>query len=447
MAAIADRQVEVDAIHSEIFRERRDRRSAKCGPATPGMPTNLDEATLLDKARKAKDGAKFTALYDRGDWKGERYPSQSDIALQATSPAIGAIPYGNPNGPGADQRGEPRPAAGQTGCDIGAFELQGVTPAGTNVPVVASSTTSLTFASVSSAGVTTATTSSTAPTVPSGFLINNAPIYIDISTTATFSGHITVCSSYNLAQFTDPADLSLLHYQNSAWADVTTSNNATTGIICGQVTSLSPFAVVQKVVCTTTYTGTLKGNLMVSSGTTCIKGGTVTGNVTQTGGTLSTSAATIDGNLQILGGNFSIGTGTAVNGNLQVSNLPASKFQYQVCSTKVNGNLQLQSNAAVIDIGGSSCAGATVGGNIVVQNSAATAISNSTANGNIQVLSNTGITSVTSDTASGNIQVENNTDATQVVNNSAAGNMQCTGNNASMVGNPNKAKKFQGQCF
>jgi CSLREA domain-containing protein len=45
------------------------------------------------------------------------------IALQSISPAIDAIPTGNPNCPGADQRGAPRPAFGETACDIGAYEF------------------------------------------------------------------------------------------------------------------------------------------------------------------------------------------------------------------------------------------------------------------------------------------------------------------------------------
>jgi Right handed beta helix region len=44
------------------------------------------------------------------------------IALLSTSPAIAAIPVGDC--PSTDQRGDRRPAPGQTACDIGAFELQ-----------------------------------------------------------------------------------------------------------------------------------------------------------------------------------------------------------------------------------------------------------------------------------------------------------------------------------
>lgn len=54
-------------------------------------------------------------------------PTQT-IALQSTSPAIDAIPHGNANCPGIDQRGLPRPDPedGANGaCDVGAYEYQG----------------------------------------------------------------------------------------------------------------------------------------------------------------------------------------------------------------------------------------------------------------------------------------------------------------------------------
>ncbi len=46
------------------------------------------------------------------------------IALELGSYAIAAIPSGNANCPGLDQRGDPRPAPTYTACDIGAFEYQ-----------------------------------------------------------------------------------------------------------------------------------------------------------------------------------------------------------------------------------------------------------------------------------------------------------------------------------
>jgi len=42
-----------------------------------------DDATLLDKARNARNGAKFAALYDRGDIAGYKSQSEADAALCA----------------------------------------------------------------------------------------------------------------------------------------------------------------------------------------------------------------------------------------------------------------------------------------------------------------------------------------------------------------------------
>jgi predicted outer membrane repeat protein len=49
------------------------------------------------------------------------------IALQATSPAVAAVPRAYCTVT-TDQRGAPRPAPGYTACDIGAFEYGGVAP-------------------------------------------------------------------------------------------------------------------------------------------------------------------------------------------------------------------------------------------------------------------------------------------------------------------------------
>jgi P4 family phage/plasmid primase-like protien len=84
MAVIAKRQAEVDAIHSEVFSERQRKRSVRGGPGAPRLPTSLDDVALLTKARKAKAGAKFSALYDRGDWQGQGFPSQSEADLWLT---------------------------------------------------------------------------------------------------------------------------------------------------------------------------------------------------------------------------------------------------------------------------------------------------------------------------------------------------------------------------
>jgi CSLREA domain-containing protein len=369
-----------------------------------GSPTGANGQTLGDNVNPLLDP---NGLQNNGG------PTET-IALQSTSPAIDAMPQGNANCPGTDQRGAPRPAPGYTACDVGAFEY------GTFL-IATPTATSTATPTVTPAATYTATATATAtPTVTATQTATATP-----TATATRTATLTATSTPTATATATP----------TRTATPTTSATAT------------PTATATAV-CSTTYSGTFNGNLTISSGTICIYGGTITGNVTETGGTLLASVATVKGNLQISGGNFSIGSGSAINGNFQVSNIPASTFQDQVCSTNVKGSLQVQGNAVAIAIGGPSCGSDTVGGNILVQsNSATTTISGDTTKGNIQVTSNTGVTSVTSDVASGNIQVENNADVTAVENNTSDGNLQCTGNNASMVGGPNTAKQFQGQCY
>ena len=59
----------------------------------------------------------------------------------------------------------------------------------------------VTFQEVSSSGVTTQILSPSGPTLPSGFQIaTDPPVYYDISTTAAFTGAITVTINYDEAQ-------------------------------------------------------------------------------------------------------------------------------------------------------------------------------------------------------------------------------------------------------
>ncbi|HWN58503.1 MAG TPA: hypothetical protein VNO74_10405, partial [Methylomirabilota bacterium] len=117
--------------------------------------------------------------------------------------------------------------------------------AGSNQTVAPNGGTTVT-GTTSSGGSTTATTSSTNPNpVPASF----TPVsqFTDITTTASYTGLITVCLNYNPGVVVNAADLSLLHFQLSQWADITTSNNATTGVICGQASSLSPFVIALRI--------------------------------------------------------------------------------------------------------------------------------------------------------------------------------------------------------
>ncbi len=124
-----------------------------------------------------------------------------------------------------------------------------LTPTGTNVAVTPASSTdgttpvTVTFGDVTGLGSTTLTTSTTAPALPGGFAIGSPPVYYDLQTTATYTTPITVCISYTGIT---PAPTTMLHYDSTTgtWADVTTSIDTTSQVICGSPPSLSPFALV-----------------------------------------------------------------------------------------------------------------------------------------------------------------------------------------------------------
>jgi putative DNA primase/helicase len=85
-ADIRENQDAIDSIHAEVFAKRRAKRerSHRQDKLAPGS-INLDDARLLERARKAKNGDKFAALYDRGDWQGRGFPSQSEADLALCS--------------------------------------------------------------------------------------------------------------------------------------------------------------------------------------------------------------------------------------------------------------------------------------------------------------------------------------------------------------------------
>jgi hypothetical protein len=102
----------------------------------------------------------------------------------------------------------------------------------------------MTFDNVTAPGTTSLTTSSGGPALPTSFALGDPPVFYNLETTATFSGSIGVCIDFASVSFPAGSTLRLLHFQGGAWVDVTTSGPTGT-VICGSVTSLSPFTVVQ----------------------------------------------------------------------------------------------------------------------------------------------------------------------------------------------------------
>jgi hypothetical protein len=110
---------------------------------------------------------------------------------------------------------------------------------------------SMTFSGVATPGVVTVLPQSTDPTTqgtwPAAFAFLPGSHY-DVQSTFSF-GSLTVCFPYTEADLGAAAlaksSLRLLHLasSSSAWADVTTTNDTSLNRICGEVTSLSPFAI------------------------------------------------------------------------------------------------------------------------------------------------------------------------------------------------------------
>ncbi len=83
------------------------------------------------------------------------------------------------------------------------------------------------------------------PNLPSGFV--STGLAYNISTAAIFTGNPTLC--FNLPSFTDSAQfgrLRVMHFENSAWVNQTTSTDFATRTLCGQTSSFSPFAIAEQ---------------------------------------------------------------------------------------------------------------------------------------------------------------------------------------------------------
>ncbi len=77
---IAERTQALHALHAEVFGV--EPRAGRQTPAAPTAPNDLSDADLIDRAKRASNGARFAAL-----WSGDAsaYPSHSeaDLALLA----------------------------------------------------------------------------------------------------------------------------------------------------------------------------------------------------------------------------------------------------------------------------------------------------------------------------------------------------------------------------
>ena len=102
---------------------------------------------------------------------------------------------------------------------------------------------SITFDEVVTEGTTTVTTVAEPPeTLPSGFQLSGS--FFEIATTATFTGPVTVCLTYDPITLPSPQ---IWHYDDAlGWVDITTSVNPLSSTVCGETNSFSVFAVVRE---------------------------------------------------------------------------------------------------------------------------------------------------------------------------------------------------------
>ena len=122
------------------------------------------------------------------------------------------------------------------------------TPVGSDVTVSLESA-DVTFQDVLESGTTAMTTSTENPAepTPSDFYVI-AGNFIEITTTADYSGLITLGLEYDESQVGNEESLVLFHWNGSVWEDITTYVDTVENIVYGEVDSLSSFFLGEPVV-------------------------------------------------------------------------------------------------------------------------------------------------------------------------------------------------------
>src|SRR5689334_11914802 len=82
-AEISDRQGAILALYAELTkgRDKKASKPARASRRPAAAPLTLDDEAIVEKCRRAANGAKFEALYDRGDTAGYASASEADYAL------------------------------------------------------------------------------------------------------------------------------------------------------------------------------------------------------------------------------------------------------------------------------------------------------------------------------------------------------------------------------
>jgi Beta-propeller repeat len=197
-----------------------------------------------------------TALVSSTYFGGSKDDNGNDLAMDAT-PSVSITGVTNSTDFIILNASQPNYGGGNGDAFVTKIDFSNSTQTavGTNVPVQPSDSATgtrpavVTFSNVTAAGNTTLGTSSNSPTpaLPATFQLGNPPTFYNISSSATFTGSVHICISYAGVNYTDPSLLHLFHYTGGSWVDVIPATLDTTAqTICGDVTSFSPFAILQR---------------------------------------------------------------------------------------------------------------------------------------------------------------------------------------------------------
>ncbi len=211
----------------------------------------LGEATCCDALMEVSSPSAAVTLFTSTDeWKsfdldGDCFvgPADSTIFAAAFMTTTCASNFNSPGG-GVVDLVDYALFASHYSHGVEEQSLSVPTPSGSPVSVGLPPVT-VTYSQVLADGTTDLTISGIGPADSSGYRLAPAwlPRYYDLSTTATFTGTIEVCLEYDETWTPDESVLDLMHYDSGNWTPVTTSTDTTANVICGEVTSFSPFAL------------------------------------------------------------------------------------------------------------------------------------------------------------------------------------------------------------
>ena len=128
----------------------------------------------------------------------------------------------------------------------------GSTPSGNGVVVPLGTNVELTYQNVTSGGQSQLMLQTGGQAPPSGLKLapSSPPLYYVLTTTATFTGTVTVCVTYSQGDVTgNENNLKLMVYDTTLmppkWVNITSSRDVTANKICGRTTHFSEFAVME----------------------------------------------------------------------------------------------------------------------------------------------------------------------------------------------------------